>query len=124
MSAIGIPQRPNPPTARLAPSGMSATAAAAVGKTLSIGLEIHEVLLPGPQPRELDEVLGVEEQLVELGHVVDGESLRPADEVVEVLEGILGAVSHMVGTHDLARLGGDDELEPSGQLRIVEGVQH
>jgi hypothetical protein len=31
MRAIGLPESPKPPTARLAPSGMSATAAAADG---------------------------------------------------------------------------------------------
>ena len=37
-SAIGTPQSPNPPTASVAPSAMSATASAAVGTTLSIML--------------------------------------------------------------------------------------
>src|SRR5207302_263680 len=36
MSAIGTPQSPKPPTARVAPLGMSATAVAASGTTLSI----------------------------------------------------------------------------------------
>ncbi len=35
MSAIGLPHRPNPPTASDAPSGTSATAAAADATTLS-----------------------------------------------------------------------------------------
>src|SRR5258708_788646 len=34
MSSIGFPQSPKPPTARVAPSGMSATASAALEKTL------------------------------------------------------------------------------------------
>ncbi|KQR91231.1 hypothetical protein ASF93_07720 [Microbacterium sp. Leaf347] len=36
MRAIGLPERPKPPTARLAPSGMSATASAGVATSLSI----------------------------------------------------------------------------------------
>ena len=36
MSTEGMPQRPNPPTARVAPSGMSATASAAEETTLSM----------------------------------------------------------------------------------------
>ena len=37
MSTDGMPQMPNPPTASVAPLGMSATAAVALSKTLSIG---------------------------------------------------------------------------------------
>src|SRR5581483_9037956 len=37
MSTDGIPHRPNPPTARVEPSGMSATASAADAITLSTG---------------------------------------------------------------------------------------
>ena len=58
--------------------------------------------LAGAQPRELDEVLGIEEELVQLGHVVDRPALRPADQVVDVLEGVLGPEAHVVGTEDLA----------------------
>ena len=36
MSTDGMPHRPNPPTARVAPSGMSATASAAEVTTLSM----------------------------------------------------------------------------------------
>src|SRR5947207_7836442 len=36
MSTNGMPQSPNPPTARLAPSGMSATASVAVATVLSM----------------------------------------------------------------------------------------
>src|SRR4029453_4158454 len=45
ISFIGLPDRPKPPTAREAPSGMSATASAGLGTTLSI----PGPLLPEPR---------------------------------------------------------------------------
>ncbi len=40
MSALGMPHRPKPPTARLAPLGMSATASPALPTVLSITLNL------------------------------------------------------------------------------------
>src|SRR5215218_5676849 len=41
MRATGMPQRPKPPTAREAPSGISATASSALATTLSITVPPH-----------------------------------------------------------------------------------
>src|SRR5712691_7568347 len=86
--------------------------------------QVHQVDLARAQPRELDEVLGVEEELVQLGHVVDRPALGPPDQVVDVLERVLGAVADVVGTQDLARVRVDDQLEPAGQDRPGERIQH
>jgi hypothetical protein len=68
--------------------------------------QVGEVELAGPQPAQLHEVLGVEEQLVHLGHLINGESARPVDQVVEVLEGGLRAEADVVGADDAAAASG------------------
>src|SRR5688572_22320539 len=62
--------------------------------------EVDEVAPAGPEPAQLDEVLRVQEQLVHLPHLVDGQPLGPAQQVVEVLEGVLGSVTHVVEAED------------------------
>src|SRR5882762_3330234 len=54
--------------------------------TMTSSLEVLQFRLSRPEPAELDEQV-VEEQLVEVAHLVDGDP--PAHEFVEVLEGVL-----------------------------------
>ena len=58
--------------------------------------QIGELALAGAQPAQLDEMLGVEEQLVHLGHLVDGQPARAAQQIVQVLERVFGAEPDMV----------------------------
>src|SRR5580693_9047200 len=121
-SAASRPQvaspMPDPPPVTTTTPG-AAAAAVTAGPS-----QVHRVELSGPQPAELDEVLRVEEQLVQLGHVVHGEALGPPDQVVDVLEGVLGAVPDVMRAEDLAAVRVDDELEPAGQDRPGERVEH
>src|ERR1700685_4419880 len=106
-----------PPVTTTTPGGAAAPVTAGPA-------DVRRVELSRPQQAELDEMFRVEEQFVQLGHVVHGEALGPPDQVVDVLEGILGAVPHVMRAEDLARVRVDDQLEPAGQHRPGEGVEH
>src|SRR5580704_9254445 len=112
--------RPMPDPPPVITTTLGSTAAAVIAGPS----QVHRVELSRPQPAELDEVLWVEEQLVQLGHVVHGEALGPPDQVVDVLERVLGAVPHVVRAEDLAGVRVDDQLEPAGQDRPGERVEH
>src|SRR5438105_10631719 len=84
-------------------------------------LQILELRLSGPEPAELDEQV-VEEQLVQVAHLVDGDA--PAHELVEVLEGVLHPEADVVGADDPAGVAVDEQLAEPGELRVAHGVEH
>src|SRR5487761_1589140 len=121
-----MPDAPPVTTAtRSAVTGLSVTGPSVTGLSVTgAPSQVDRVELAGPEPAELDEVLGVEEQLVQLCHLVHRPALRLADQVVDVLERVLGAEPHVMGAENLARVRVDHELEPAGQQRPGEGIQH
>src|SRR5436853_5246278 len=89
--------------------------------TMGFRLEVLELGLSGAQPAELDEQV-VEEQLVQVAHLVDGDAA--AHELVEVLEGVLHAEADVVGADDPPGVAVDQHLAEPGQLRVAHGVEH
>ena len=83
------------------PAGDAAAVAGLRGEVRR--LQVGELGVAGPEPGELHEVLRVEEQLIHPAERIDAQALRPMDEVVQVLERVLGAVADVVCAEYLAR---------------------
>src|SRR5258708_3336280 len=79
-------------------------------KVCALCLQVAQVGRTGAQATELDEVFGIEEQLVHIPHLVDRDSLRPAQQVVKVLEGILRTVADVVEAQHAPRIAVNDGL--------------
>src|SRR4029453_9694154 len=133
ISTIGTPDRPNPPTASDAPSGMSATASAAVRYVLSIGLlgvgflgeDLARDRESGVGGREAGVEGGVQDDLGDLGavepvatsgpHVHPDLSLMAAgDEAREGRDRALSPGERRPGPHLAPRVPGDEILERRG----------
>src|SRR2546423_3901504 len=91
------------------------------GRARTTGSKVLKLILSRPQPAELDEQV-VEEQLVEIAHLVDRDAA--AHQLVEVLEGVLHPEADVVGADDAAGVAVDEHLAEPGQLRIPHGVEH
>src|SRR6266487_1436147 len=90
----------------------------------SLRSEAQELVAACPQAGELDEVLGIEEQLVHATELVDGQALRAVDQVVQVLEGVLGAVADVMGAQHTTTASIHHQLLEAAQLGHGEAVQH
>src|SRR6266498_674722 len=90
----------------------------------SLRSEAQELVAACPQAGELDEVLGIEEQLVYATELVDGQALRAVDQVVQVLEGVLGAVADVMGAQHTTTASIHHQLLEAAQLGHGEAVQH
>ena len=97
-------------------------------KTYSSGMAVRLMFSTAtaitPELLVLDEVLGVEEQLVHPSQLVDGQPLGSMDEIVEVLEGVFGPVPAVVGAEHLARYAVHHQLLKAAELGLAEGVEH
>src|SRR5437763_5987508 len=89
--------------------------------TMAPRLEVLELGLSGTEPAELDEQV-IEEQLVQVAHLVDGDA--PAHQLVEVLEGVLHPEADVVGADDPPGVAVDQHLAEPGELRVAHGEEH
>src|SRR5579875_3601851 len=87
-------------------------------------LQVAQIGRTGPQATELDEMLGIQEQLVHAAHLIDRDTAWSAEQVIEVLKSVLRAIADMMEAEIFATIPVDNRFEEARYLREHESVEH